>query len=291
VTVTGAGGTTEPPAGEPAVRPEPAVATGSRRMLVLVGLLVLTLLGAGAFVLIGGDDGPDTVAGAPEPVVTEGSAPATAAPVTTDAPTTTQEAVTTTSEETTTTLAGPAFPVLPDGSPEPIVAIFNGPTVRLTGWVPSEEKADMLIGLAKANSNDPNAVVDAELQIDPNVPLNIGVRVLEMQSPRFPSGSAEVTMEHAAQLDRVANVMNLLPNTTVTVVGHADQVGDETANYVLSEARAVSVVRYLVGKGIAPNRLAARAVGEQDLLIADETETALELNRRTEFIFYGLLAD
>ena len=60
-----------------------------------------------------------------------------------------------------------------------------------------------------------------------------------------------MTFEHAAQLDRVANVMNLLPNITVTVVGHADQ-GDELANYALSEARAVSVVRYLVSKGVAP---------------------------------------
>ncbi len=98
-------------------------------------------------------------------------------------------------------------------------------------------------------------------------------------------------LEHAAQLDRVANVMNLLPNLTVTVVGHADQVGDELANYALSEARAVSVVRYLVGKGVAPARLTSRAVGEQDLLSADESEASLALNRRTEFIFYGLLAD
>jgi len=78
---------------------------------------------------------------------------------------------------------------------------------------------------------------------------------------------------------------------TVTVVGHADQLGDEAANYALSEARAVSVVRYMVGQGIEPARLSARAVGEQDLLFADDSEEALALNRRTEFIFYGLLAD
>ena len=133
--------------------------------------------------------------------------------------------------------------------------------------------------------------MEANWSIDPAVPLSIGTRVIEMNSPRFPAGSADVTPEHAAQLDRVANVMNLLPNLTVTVVGHADQVGDEVANYALSEARAVSVVRYLVSKGVAPARLASRAVGEQDLLAADESEASLALNRRTEFIFYGLLAD
>jgi OmpA-OmpF porin, OOP family len=112
-----------------------------------------------------------------------------------------------------------------------------------------------------------------------------------MNSPRFAPGSSTVTPEHAAQLDRVAGVLGLLPNVTVTVVGHADQIGNEVQNYVLSEQRAVAVVRYLVGAGIAPSRLAARAVGDQDLLTEEQSPDALALNRRTEFIFYGLLAD
>jgi outer membrane protein OmpA-like peptidoglycan-associated protein len=157
--------------------------------------------------------------------------------------------------------------------------------------VSSQEKLELLTTLALANSTDPNAIVNANVQIDPTVPSSIGTRVIEMNSPRFNAGSADVTPEHGAQLDRVANVMAALPNVTVTVVGHADQVGDEAANYAISEARAVSVVRYLVSKGVDPARLAARAVGEQDLLSDDASEAALALNRRTEFIFYGLLAD
>ncbi len=171
------------------------------------------------------------------------------------------------------------------------MAIYDGPTIRVTGWVPSQAKAEQLEGLALVNSTDPNALIDATWSIDPAVPLSIGTRVIEMNSPRFPPGSSDVTPEHAAQLDRVANVMGFLPNVTATVVGHADQIGDAGANYALSEARAVSVVRYLVGQGIDPARLSARAVGEQDLLSEDESAASLALNRRTEFVFYGLLAD
>jgi outer membrane protein OmpA-like peptidoglycan-associated protein len=211
------------------------------------------------------------------------------ATTTTAAPTTTAGPSTTVAPPTTP--AGPSYPTLPDGSPAPIVAIYDGPTIRVTGWVPSLEKAAQLEALALANSNDPAARIDSTWSVDPAVPTNIGTRVIEMNSPRFPPGSAEVTPEHAAQLNRVASVMNLLPNVTVTVVGHADQLGDPAVNYVLSEARAVSVVRYLVGQGIDPSRLAARAVGEQDLLSEDESEASLALNRRTEFIFVGLLAD
>ncbi len=296
------------------VVPEPATAAPSRQrrslLFALVAILAVGGVVAGIVIGAGGDSSGDAAStGVETPegdgatvgavVATTVAEPATTVPATTVAPTTvpaTTEAPTTTqapttTEAPTTTQAAPTFPTLPDGSPEPILAIYDGSVVRVSGWVPSEEKAAQLEGLALANSTDPAAQVDSTWSIDPLVPLSIGTRVIEMNSPRFPAGSADVTPEHAAQLDRVAGVMNLLPNVTVTVIGHADQVGDEIANYILSEARAVSVVRYLVSQGIAPARLSARAVGEQDLLAEDESEASLALNRRTEFVFYGLLAD
>jgi outer membrane protein OmpA-like peptidoglycan-associated protein len=299
------------PAPEP-VDAEAAPARPKRSLLFgLVAALAVGGVVAGVLVGTGGDSSDEAITvGAPSSEVdevastvappTSAAAPATtAAPPTTQAPATTAApttmAPTTTAPPTTeappTTQAGPVYPTLPDGSPEPIVAIYDGPVVRATGWVPSEEKAAQLEALALANSTDPNATIEANWSIDPSVPLNIGTRVIEMNSPRFPPGSSEVTPEHAEQLNRVAGVMNLLPNVTATVVGHADQIGNADDNYVLSEARAVSVVRYLVGQGVDPSRLSARAVGEQDLLAEDESAASLALNRRTEFIFYGLLAD
>ena len=298
------------------VTPQPVdaeTAPARQKRSLLFGLVAALAVGgvvAGVLVGTGGDSSDEAITvGAPTSELddigatvappTSAAAPATTvAPPTTQAPATTAAPTTvapTTAPPTTeappTTQAGPVYPTLPDGSPEPIVAIYDGPVVRATGWVPSEEKAAQLESLALANSTDPNATIEANWSFDPSVPLNIGTRVIEMNSPRFPPGSSDVTPEHAEQLNRVAGVMNLLPNVTATVVGHADQVGDADANYVLSEARAVSVVRYLVGQGVDPSRLSARAVGEQDLLAEDESAASLALNRRTEFIFYGLLAD
>lgn len=289
---------------EPGLSPTSPASTRSRRSLVFALIIALVIGGVvAAFVVSGGDETSADVVdaeGVAVPLVDQTTAPTTSiqptvtAPAVTAAPTTAAPSTTTaptTTEAPATTAPAPGYPVLPDGSPEPIVAIFDGPTVRVTGWVPSAQKATQLEGLALANSTDPNAVIDSQLQIDPLVPLNIGTRVIEMNSPRFAAGSSDVTLEHAVQLDRVASVLGLLPNVTVTVVGHADQLGDATANYALSEARAVSVVRYLVGAGIDPARLSSRAMGEQDLLAGDSSASSLELNRRTEFIFYGLLAD
>ena len=116
-----------------------------------------------------------------------------------------------------------------------------------------------------------------------------GVRVVELTSVRFPDGSSEIRPEHAAELDRVVAAMAALPNITTTVIGHADQRGDEVSNYVLSEDRATAVVNYIASKGIDPQRLAARAVGEADLLSLNNDDAALALNRRTEFIIVGLI--
>ncbi len=183
---------------------------------------------------------------------------------------------------------GTPYPTELDGTPRPIVAIFDTSTITLTGQVPSQAAADRLALLALANSQTPATVVN-NLTINPSVPLGVGVRVIEMQSVRFPERSSTVLPAHAAELDRVAKVMNALPNVTVLVVGHADQRGTAAGNFMISDARARAVVNYLVYVGIAGARLSSRAAGDSDLLAAGSDAASLALNRRTEFIFYGLL--
>ena len=177
---------------------------------------------------------------------------------------------------------------MPDGTPEPVVAIFDDDRITLSGAVPSPQAAEGLVGLALASSQVPNVPVDNRLTINPSVPVGVGVRVLELNSVRFAEGSAEITPEHAAQFDRVAAVMTAYPNITVVVVGHADQRGSDATNLVLAQRRADAVVGYLASLGIDGSRLSARSVGEADLLTVDDDEASLALNRRTEFIIYGL---
>jgi outer membrane protein OmpA-like peptidoglycan-associated protein len=181
-----------------------------------------------------------------------------------------------------------SYPTLPDGSPVPVLAIFDTDTITLSGTVPSQAAAERLAQLAIANSKTPAALVQF-LAINPDVPTNVGVRVIEMNSSRFPDGSADILPDHGRELDRIGAVMTALPNTTVLVIGHADQRGSEAANFAISEARARAVVSHLVTYGISAERLSSRAVGELDLLSLNDDETALQLNRRTEFVIYGTL--
>jgi outer membrane protein OmpA-like peptidoglycan-associated protein len=195
-----------------------------------------------------------------------------------------------TSESASTSYGSLGYPAAPDGSPLPIIATYDVGTVTLTGHVPSEAAHDRLVALAAANSQDDAEVID-RLVVNEHVPPNVGVRVIEMNSPRFPEGEATISAEHAAQLDRVAAILHALPNVSVLVVGHADQRGNADTNLALSDERARAVVDYLVYLGVEPTRIASRAAGESDLLTLDDDETALALNRRTEFVFSGILLD
>ena len=297
-----------------------------RKLALGIGVVAIAAAGFFAFKAVtGGDDGGeavgadgDTVASTAPPSSgvkdrradaadpgAETTEPASDASTTTDAPTTTAGATTTAAAPTTAapTTAPPApttvppppptqapFVTQPDGTPAWVIALYDTNKITITGVVPDEAAKQRLHDLAVANAKPGQAdTVDNLVTINPAVPRSVGVRVVELTSVRFPEGSAEVTPEHAAELDRVANIMNALPNLTTLVIGHADQRGDEVANYVISEARADAVTTYLAGRGVAPSRLSSRAVGEADLLTLDNNDTALALNRRTEFVFFGLL--
>ena len=187
-------------------------------------------------------------------------------------------------------MATAAYATLPDGSPAPVIATYNTNSITLAGAVPDQAAKDLLQALAVANAKPGQAdFVDNQLTLNPAVPRNVGVRVVELTSTRFPDGSIDILPPHAAELDRIVTVMNALPHTSALIIGHADQRGDSLTNYNLSEQRALAVKNYVASGGIALDRLSSRAVGENDLLTLADDAAALALNRRTEFVLYGLL--
>jgi outer membrane protein OmpA-like peptidoglycan-associated protein len=68
----------------------------------------------------------------------------------------------------------------------------------------------------------------------------------------------------------------------VVVEGHTDNVGKAAVNQKLSQGRADSVMKYLVGKGVAPSRLEAKGYGESKPVADNATAKGREANRRVE---------
>ncbi|BCX18146.1 MAG: flagellar motor protein MotB [Geminicoccaceae bacterium] len=123
----------------------------------------------------------------------------------------------------------------------------------------------------------------------------VGDRFVFPSELLFPSGSARLEPDGEAQLERLATTLREVAATippdidwVLRVDGHTDRrpVGPGSpfrSNWELSTARAISVVEFLIGKGIPPERLVAAGFGEYRPLDPADNETAYRRNRRIEF--------
>jgi outer membrane protein OmpA-like peptidoglycan-associated protein len=68
----------------------------------------------------------------------------------------------------------------------------------------------------------------------------------------------------------------------VEIGGYTDSTGTNEYNLVLSEKRALSVVNYLINKGISSDRLRYKGYGNTSPVGDNVTYEGRKLNRRTE---------
>lgn len=109
----------------------------------------------------------------------------------------------------------------------------------------------------------------------------------------FQSGASELATAGSPELDRLAEALidlerEIPPDIRwiARIDGHTDKRPIQSAqfrsNWELSTSRAISVVRYLISKGVSPQRLAATGFGEFQPIDQAETPDALARNRRIE---------
>lgn len=111
--------------------------------------------------------------------------------------------------------------------------------------------------------------------------------IIELRNVFFATGSANLTAESNAELDRLVKLMQDVPGLKVEIGGHTDNVGSVNMNQKLSEDRAAAVVTYLVGKGIAKTRLTSAGYGPSKPVATNNSDEGRQLNRRTEFKITG----
>jgi outer membrane protein OmpA-like peptidoglycan-associated protein len=123
-------------------------------------------------------------------------------------------------------------------------------------------------------------------------PLPEAEPLVELQSERlslsdsihFDTGLDSIKAESFPVLDQVAALINQHTEIKrIRVEGHTDNIGDADYNKDLSARRAASVLRYLVGKGVATARLEAAGFGFDKPIASNETALGRARNRRVEF--------
>ncbi|ANK73822.1 peptidoglycan -binding protein [Ensifer sp. ENS07] len=122
----------------------------------------------------------------------------------------------------------------------------------------------------------------------------VGDRFVFQSEVLFPSGGNDLNPEGQAEMAKLATALLDLAkeipaeiNWVLRVDGHTDNVqlsgaGRFADNWELSSARATSVVKFLISKGVPADRLVAAGFGEYQPIAPGETPEARAQNRRIE---------
>jgi outer membrane protein OmpA-like peptidoglycan-associated protein len=98
----------------------------------------------------------------------------------------------------------------------------------------------------------------------------------------FDTDSSVIKPGFHTTLNKLADVVVRYGKTTLTVVGHTDNVGSNEYNQKLSQRRALSVAQHLESQRVNGMRLATAGRGELDPLQPNATEAGRRANRRVE---------
>jgi len=108
------------------------------------------------------------------------------------------------------------------------------------------------------------------------------VRITMTSHTAFDTDSVNIKPAFHSTLDKLADVVVRYGKTSLTVVGHTDNVGSNQYNQKLSERRAVSVAQYFESRHVSPLRLATLGKGEGEPVASNNTESGRSANRRVE---------
>jgi len=124
----------------------------------------------------------------------------------------------------------------------------------------------------------------------------VGDRFVFSSEVLFDRGSADIGLEGKLQLDTISNVLKDISqkipediNWVLRVDGHTDKtpVSQNSIfkdNWELSQARSLSVVKYMISKHeIDPKRMSAAGFGEHQPISFSDSKEDLAKNRRIEF--------
>jgi chemotaxis protein MotB len=113
------------------------------------------------------------------------------------------------------------------------------------------------------------------------------IRVLT-DSLLFASGSATLERQADPLLSEVADLLNVDQVHPIAVEGNTDNVpiqgGAFPSNWELSTARSSGVVRFLISRGVDPQRLSATGYADLRPIASNATAAGRAVNRRVEIV-------
>ncbi len=130
-----------------------------------------------------------------------------------------------------------------------------------------------------SNSNPPETTKDDTIPAAsplPSIDENFKIIV------PFDFNTNEISPDAHGSLDGLASAMAGDSNIKVVIKGYTDTLGNHHYNVKLSEFRALVVKSYLVGKGVAPERIKTVGMAEKNPVATNDTVSGRAANRRVE---------
>jgi outer membrane protein OmpA-like peptidoglycan-associated protein len=154
-----------------------------------------------------------------------------------------------------------------------IGAVGGGLAGAAVGSYMDSQKRDLEKNLAQE-------IQSGQARVD-KLPNDI-VRITMTSQTAFDTNSTAVKPAFYSTLDKLSDVVVRYNKTTLTVVGHTDNVGSDKYNQDLSQRRAHSVAQYFESKRVNALRLATAGKGEKEPVASNTSESGRLLNRRVE---------
>ncbi len=112
-------------------------------------------------------------------------------------------------------------------------------------------------------------------------PVKVGEKML-LSNIFYEIDSWQLKKESLSELNNLIRLLTENKGLILEIGGYTDSTGTAEYNKQLSEKRAISVVKYLVDKGVSQDRLKSVGYGNSSPIGDNVTEEGRKLNRRTE---------
>lgn len=152
-------------------------------------------------------------------------------------------------------------------------AVLGGALGAGGGYIWSKKMQDQKLAMERATVGTGIGVSktqDNRLRLD--IPSDVS----------FDVGRAVIKSNFAPVLGQFATSLNQNPVTKVTIIGHTDSTGTDAVNNPLSMDRANAARDYLVGRGVAYQRVATDGRGSREPIADNASPQGRASNRRVE---------
>jgi outer membrane protein OmpA-like peptidoglycan-associated protein len=154
---------------------------------------------------------------------------------------------------------------------------------------------DQPLPAATPNSNIPRCttkpVVKVPVPQPPVPPVAVPSKPVILKVLRnihFALDQSDISPASGLILDQVATLLKQYPFLTIELQGHTDYRASDQYNLALSKRRAIATRDYLLHRGVQPERMIIRPLGESQLKKSGNTIVEHAYNRRVEIMFYDL---